>query len=66
MVLYAGYIQSKIKGQDPHQLDEIERSPGMYKSVNGGMSWFPINNGLPMKTTAVIFQILLLVVKMKK
>ena len=47
MVLYAGYIQSKIKGQDPHQLDEIERSPGMYKSVNGGMSWFPINNGLP-------------------
>ena len=28
-VLYAGYIQSKIKGHDPHQLDEIERSPGM-------------------------------------
>ena len=47
MVLYAGYIQSKIKGHDPHQLDEIERSPGMYKSVDGGMSWFPINNGLP-------------------
>ena len=46
-VLYAGYIQSKIKGHDPHQLDEIERSPGMYKSVDGGMSWFPINNGLP-------------------
>ena len=35
MVLYAGYIQSKIKGHDPHQLDEIERSPGMYKSVDG-------------------------------
>ncbi len=47
MVLYAGYIQSKIKGHDPHQLDEIEQSPGMYKSVDGGMSWFPINNGLP-------------------
>ena len=47
MVLYAGYIQSKIKGQDPHQLDEIKQSPGMYKSVDGGMSWFPINNGLP-------------------
>ena len=46
-VLYAGYIQSKIKGHDPHQLDEIERSPGMYKSVDGGKSWFPINNGLP-------------------
>ena len=49
MVLYAGYIQSKIKGQDPHQLDEIEQSPGMYKSIDGGMSWFPINNGLPDK-----------------
>ena len=47
MVLYAGYIQSKIKGHDPHQLEEIEQSPGMYKSVDGGMSWFPINNGLP-------------------
>ena len=47
MVLYAGYIQSKIKGHDPHQLDEIEKSPGMYKSIDGGMSWFPINNGLP-------------------
>ena len=47
MVLYAGYIQSKIKGQDPHQLDEIAQSPGMYKSIDGGMSWFPINNGLP-------------------
>jgi photosystem II stability/assembly factor-like uncharacterized protein len=46
MVLYAGYIQSKIKGHDPHQLDEIEQSPGMYKSIDGGMSWFPINNGL--------------------
>ena len=49
MMLYAGYIQSKIKGQDPHQLDEIEQSPGMYKSIDGGMSWFPINNGLPDK-----------------
>ncbi len=47
LVLYAGYIQSKIKGHDPHQLDEIEQSPGMYKSVDGGMSWFSINNGLP-------------------
>ena len=46
-VLYAGYIQSNIKGHDPHQLDEIEQSPGMYKSVDGGISWFPINNGLP-------------------
>tara|TARA_B100000029_G_scaffold76305_1_gene68148 strand:+ start:597 stop:3260 length:2664 start_codon:yes stop_codon:yes gene_type:complete len=46
-VLYAGYIQSNIKGHDPHQLDEIEQSPGMYKSVDGGISWVPINNGLP-------------------
>ncbi len=47
MVLYVGYIQSKIKGHDPHQLGEIKQSPGMYKSVDGGISWFPINNGLP-------------------
>ena len=46
-IIYTGFITPKIKGIDPHAIDEISDTPGLYKSVDAGRTWFSINNGIP-------------------
>ncbi len=45
--IYAGYIRSKIKGVNPHEYEDIPRSPGMFRSNDGGLTWLEVNGGLP-------------------
>ena len=45
--IYAGYIRSKIKGVNPHEYKDIPRSPGMFRSNDGGLTWSEVNEGLP-------------------